>query len=172
MLSLTRVTALAVSISSPKQHASKKHRQHLVSPLKNRISSAFTCSFFSNSSFTVTLSRRTVTRWKRKRAQNTVGERTRDISSCTTNTVLRDGKRALFFTGFVFCIYIFSFLIIFFYLNTIRKHTQRAAWRGVAASRMADWRRTDDSRSVSVLGRGRGDRWWLVTRAGGCPPEG
>lgn len=34
------------------------------------------------------------------------------------------------------------------------KHTQRAAWRNVAASRMADWRRADDSRSVSALGRG------------------
>lgn len=68
----------------------------------------------------------------------------------------RDGREALFHRLF----------------NTIRKHTQRAAWRGVAASRMADWRRADDSRSVSVLGRGRGDRCWLVTRAGGCPPEG
>lgn len=52
------------------------------------------------------------------------------------------------------------------------KHTLRAAWRGVAASRMADWRRADNSRSVSALGRGRGDRCWLVTRAGGCSAEG
>lgn len=37
---------------------------------------------------------------------------------------------------------------------------------------MADWRRADNSRSVSALGRGRGDRCWLVTRAEGCSAKG
>lgn len=56
--------------------------------------------------------------------------------------------------------------------NAAQRGTHAArdvAWRGVAASRMADWRRADDSRSVSALsvvavGIAAG---WYNARAGG-----